>query len=451
MDSEILALAPNSALHSLDQKPAPKFGHDLAEYFLLDPQYLNLNHGSYGTCPAPVVEFAFDLDRKIEANPDLFMRITCAPLLAKARAQLAEYLGVKTDEVVIVSNASHGINTILRNIEWEPCDTILICNTTYNAVDKTVQNLHDSPPHPHISSFTILHPTTNDAILRGFEEHVKQLVGKKLRATSKIVAVIDSISSNPGILLPWEKMVTIAKRYGLLTVIDAAHSIGQEPNIKEKIAECQPDFYVTNAHKWLFAKRGAAIMYVPERNQYIVKSSIPTSATYVSPKDRTVPNQSFVVQYDWNGTIDWANYLSVPAAFKFRSWLGGEDAINGYTHKLAMEGGKRMAEILQVEMMYPGDPGTECSMVNLALPLPPFPDDPADIRAKIQTRYQRKLLFERKMGAAHFFHNGRWWVRVSAQVWLEMEDFEKLAKGISEVCAELIDELGLDKYVPPKK
>ena len=92
---------------------------------------------------------------------------------------------------------------------------------------------------------------------------MKDLVASK--SSGKIVAVIDSISSNPGILLPWEKMVTIAKKYGALTVIDAAHSIGQEPNLKEKIAESDPDFFVSNAHKWLFAKRGAALFYVPER------------------------------------------------------------------------------------------------------------------------------------------------------------------------------------------
>ena len=45
---------------------------------------------------------------------------------------------------------------------------------------------------------------------------------------NKIVAVIDSIVSNPGVLLPWQEMVRVAHEEGVWTVIDAAHSVGQE-------------------------------------------------------------------------------------------------------------------------------------------------------------------------------------------------------------------------------
>lgn len=45
---------------------------------------------------------------------------------------------------------------------------------------------------------------------------------------NKFVAVIDSIVSNPGVLLPWKELVQICKEEGIWSVIDAAHSIGQE-------------------------------------------------------------------------------------------------------------------------------------------------------------------------------------------------------------------------------
>ena len=45
---------------------------------------------------------------------------------------------------------------------------------------------------------------------------------------NKVVAVVDSIVSNPGVLLPWQDMVRICREEGVWSVVDAAHSIGQE-------------------------------------------------------------------------------------------------------------------------------------------------------------------------------------------------------------------------------
>ncbi|KAI5827137.1 PLP-dependent transferase [Schizophyllum commune Tattone D] len=464
MFPELQAFVPNAEIHALTQKSPPKFGHALKEYFALDPDYVNLNHGFYGSCPSSVMEFAFDLGRKIERNPDYFDRVAVKPMLAKIREQLADFIGVKPSEVVIVHNASHGVNTVLWNIEWAPEDTIVITTTTYYAIDAAVKFIHDKAPHPSISHFPLLHPTTKEDILRSWEAHIQALAEHKRSPdgspnanpapTGKIVAIIDTISSNPGILNPWVDMVKIAKRHGALAVVDGAHSLGQEVDLKGKLEEADPDFF-------LYAKRGAAVFYVPES---IVRASFPVSPYYVSPKDRTSPSDNFVVQHNLTATIDWSNFFTIPAALRFRAWLGGEAAINAYTHKLAFEGGKRIAEILQTEMMYP-DEGSEMelSMVNVALPLPAFgkvigPGAGGEIskeeyafQMKVQGLIQRKLLEERNLGPTRYYHNGRLWLRISGQVWLEMEDFEKVGWGVKEVCEEVIEELQLEKFEPAKK
>lgn len=59
----------------------------------------------------------------------------------------------------------------------------------------------------------------------------------------KVVAIIDSIASCPGVLLPWKELVEICKEEGVMSVIDAAHSIGQELDINLKDAD--PDFWIS--------------------------------------------------------------------------------------------------------------------------------------------------------------------------------------------------------------
>lgn len=53
------------------------------------------------------------------------MRYTYSPLLVTARERVAQLIGAETDECVIVPNATHGINTVLRNLEWSHDDIIV--------------------------------------------------------------------------------------------------------------------------------------------------------------------------------------------------------------------------------------------------------------------------------------------------------------------------------------
>ncbi|TFK67270.1 PLP-dependent transferase [Pluteus cervinus] len=417
----------------------PEYGYPMLKYFGFDPEYVNLNHGSYGSLPRPVAEVVNQLAVEAEANPDRFHRFTYQPLLTESRAQIAKLIGAKTDECVLVHNASLGVNTVLRNIEWQEGDIIIDFNTTYGSVARTAESISDTHPHPTVSHFTVLFPTTHAEILQNWKAHLRSLPKTRSNGKSRRrVAIIDGIVSNPGVLLPWEEMVKICREEGVLSVIDAAHCIGQSVNIN--LAESQPDFWVSNCHKWLFSKRGCAVLYISERSQHLIKTPIPTSHAYVSVGKREA--NSLVQQFEWNGTIDFISWLTVPSALAFREWIGGEVKINAYCHDLALKGGKRLAEVMGTTVLDPeGD--LTVNMVNVELPFPRNIEPTYEIDGK----FKQKLLFDRNMYSAHFYHNGRWWTRCSAQVWNQIEDFEKIGKAWIEVCQETLAELGLDKNV----
>ncbi|KAJ3736567.1 PLP-dependent transferase [Lentinula guzmanii] len=433
-------MAAVKTLH-FDSNPPP-FGHEMRKCFSFDPEYINMNHGSYGSLPSPVAEAIKPYYAMAEANPDLFHRFTSVDLIRNVRERMAKFIGAAhTDEVVFVPNASHGLNAILRDFIWEEDDIICSCNTTYKSISKTAQYISDIPPHPENSQFTILFPTTNNEIIENWRTYLQSLneararSARRLGRRPKIVAVIDSIISVPGALLPWKEMVKICKEEDVWSVVDAAHSIGQELDLN--LAEADPDFWVTNCHKWLYAKRSCALLYVPKRNQHIVKASFPTSHAYISPKKRTGPN--FVEQYEWNGTLDFVPYISASCALDFRAWLGGEHVINAYCHRIAIEGGKRLAQILGTEIIDQGnDFQFTLNMVNVAVPFPATMSSDFEI----DMAFRRKLLIKKKIYPAFFYHNGKWWTRCSAQVWSQVEDFEVLGEVILEACKEIIDEFG---------
>jgi cysteine sulfinate desulfinase/cysteine desulfurase-like protein len=220
--------------------------------------------GSYGSLPNPVRQAANELTALIERNPDKFMRQTYLPLLTSVRGRLANFIGAESDEVVLVPNASHGINTVLKNFEWQEGDILIygmhnttvdsrqlmIClsaSTTYSSIFQTIRYISDTPPHPQISEFKLEFPTMHAQIISSFRDYLQALPRRShsLPANNpqKIVAVIDSIASKPGVLLPWKEMVATCREEGVWSVIDAAQSIGQEVNVDVGASGC--DFWIS--------------------------------------------------------------------------------------------------------------------------------------------------------------------------------------------------------------
>ncbi|PIL35672.1 hypothetical protein GSI_02402 [Ganoderma sinense ZZ0214-1] len=442
--------------YDLTEKPSP-FGHALKKFFALDPDYVNLNNGSYGSVPWPVLHKTIEEQIEVERNPDRFHRLSMRPLLRQAREFLAPLVGAELDEIVLVPNVMAAINDVLRNFDWQKGDVIIKATTTYENVLKGIQYLADRPEHvrPHVETIELTFPTTHSHILDTFRARVKEI--KALHAArgsqfthvpsvrrsperdsgNKVVAVIDAISSNPGVRMPWKEMVRICREEGAWSLVDAAHSLGQELDID--LSEARPDFWVSNCHKWLYAKRGCAILYVPKQNQYIIKSAIPTPSTYVSPSSPEAKElgTNFVLQHEWTGAIDVSPYLSIAPALAFRGWLGGEHAINNYCHALALAGGRRLAAQLGTRVM---DDELVLNTVDVQLSLP-VERAPGEIYSRALNRrihpaFQEKVL-RFNVYAAHYFHAGAWWTRCSAQVFNELEDFDRVGEAFIIACQEV--------------
>src|ERR671937_790359 len=83
------------------------------QHFLLDPDVVYLNHGSYGACPRPVFERYQAWQCELEREPVRFFE-RLPELLADARAALAAYVGADADDLTFVPNATTGVNMAAR-------------------------------------------------------------------------------------------------------------------------------------------------------------------------------------------------------------------------------------------------------------------------------------------------------------------------------------------------
>ncbi|KAI9849742.1 MAG: hypothetical protein M1838_006278 [Thelocarpon superellum] len=192
-----------------DEQTGPvQLGHDLRKHFLFDDKYINLNHGSFGTYPAPVLHALQRYQVLCEKRPDPFIRYTYPADLDRSRADLASLLHVPVEEVVLVPNATTGVNTVLRSLTYQAGEKIIYFSTTYGACEKTVDYICETTPAEGIK-LELKYPLSDDALVDSFRAAIKQeYQGGK---TTVKVAIIDTIVALPGVHMPYQRLVQPVK------------------------------------------------------------------------------------------------------------------------------------------------------------------------------------------------------------------------------------------------
>ena len=89
-----------------------------------DPERGDIS-GSYGSIPIPVSKACKVIGDEVEGNPDKFIRLTYEALWIKCRERIARLIKAHVDECVLVPSATHGVNTVLWNIDWKKGDAII--------------------------------------------------------------------------------------------------------------------------------------------------------------------------------------------------------------------------------------------------------------------------------------------------------------------------------------
>lgn len=221
------------------------FGHAMRQHFLLDPSYLPLNHGAFGTYPKSVRGRLRQIQDESELRPDAFFRYNLPKYIDSARTAIAAYLGVDAGECVLVSNATTGVNTVLRSLLFKEGDIIMYFSTIYGSCEKTVEYLKETTPVQG-ANINVSYPIGDDELVGLFHERIKQLKSEGKRPR---VGIFDTVSSLPGVRVPWERLVDLCREEGVLSMVDGAHGVGHIELMLDKV---QPDFFISNCHKYVF-------------------------------------------------------------------------------------------------------------------------------------------------------------------------------------------------------
>jgi isopenicillin-N epimerase len=382
----------------------------IRDQWALDPSIVFLNHGSFGACPTPVLDHQQSLRRSMESDPMDFMERRLAPMMADALEVTAGFLGTTSDQLVFVDNATTAVNTILESIDFDEGEEVLITDHTYSGVFNSVATRAQKNKY-RLNLVHVELGASNDDIVRSIEDAMTE--------NTRLV-VVDHISSSTAVVMPIDRIVTACKNAGKLVMVDAAHAPGMMP---VDLLTLHPDYWTGNLHKWVCAPKGCGVMYVSKQRQEGVHP-------LVRSHDHLAP---FSGEFGWQGTRDPTAYLTAPAAIEFMASIGWEDVWE-HNNDLAEKG----AELLSTAL------GTRrpTRKQRVSMSLVELPDHIVDTRE--QGIALRDELFRlHRIEVPVFSWGGRGFVRLSAQAYNRLEEYELLAEVLPSLIAGIKTPLGL--------
>jgi isopenicillin-N epimerase len=379
--------------------------------WMLDPEITYLNHGTVGAPPRRVLAAQQAIRDEIERQPSRYLLREVVSLAGLPRREpskmrtaayaVADFMGAKGSDLVFVDNVTTGVNAVLRSLDLRQSDEILITDHTYGAVANGAAFVARERG-ARVNTVTLPYPVRESGTF------VKAIAAALTPQTH--IAIVDHITSESALIMPLAEIASCCRKKGVLVLADGAHAPGVLPL---DIPAFGVDWYTGNLHKWAYAPRSCGFLWAAPQHQ---NSLHPPVISWGLDK-------GFTAEFDWVGTRDPSPYLAAPEGIAFMRELGVE-AVRAHNHRLVWEAARMLSERWGTKL------GMDEAMVGAmaTLPLPERLGSTKEDAARLRDA----LLFEDRIEVQLHAWCGRLWVRISAQVYNDMADIERLAAAVSK-------------------
>jgi isopenicillin-N epimerase len=372
--------------------------------FLINPDIIHLNHGSFGACPKPIFEDYQNWQLQLERDTVAFFARRSPELLKHSREALAEFIGCEASDVVYVMNPSYAFNIIAKGFPLKQGDEILSTDLEYGAMDRTWKYYCRKAEATYVQQPISLPVRSNEQVV---EEFFKGL-------TPKTKAIfISHITSSTALILPVEEICAKAKQLGLITIVDGAHVPGHIPL---DLSTLQADIYAGACHKWMLTPKGSSFLYVkPEFQPLFDPLVISWGFESQYPSD-----SRFIDYHQLQGTRDYSAFLTIPKALQFRRENDWEQA-SAMSRKTAIANYERFAAAANGEMTCPATETFLGQMCSLRIRCNDF----AQLGGLLYNTYGIEIpVFE---------HGKDVYIRYSVQAYNSQSDLDNLFSALHEI------------------
>ncbi|MBO6513383.1 MAG: aminotransferase class V-fold PLP-dependent enzyme [Phycisphaerales bacterium] len=385
----------------------------IIDQFVIDRDIVYLNHGSFGACPRAILDA--QTAHRLQAERELvrFYVHDSWEKIDRSRNALAALVECQQRDLVFVHNATTGVATVLKNLDLNAGDELLVTDCEYQACLNNFQKTAEKHG-ASIKRVTMPWPIES-------EDHVIDAVMAGVTSKTKI-ALLSLITSSTGIRFPIEKLIPRLKEQGVETLLDAAHGPGCVPM---DINAWGAAYTTGNAHKWLCAPKGAAFLHVREDLQdefepLVISNDAMQLETASEKSGRTPFNHAF----DYAGTDDVSMYLTIADSIEWLS-TAHPDGIEGVMERnraVCLRARDLIRETIGVTPPVPDSMLGPLSTINLP------------VSSMTGQDLKRALLEDYRIQVPVWgTPSGSVAIRISVQVYNSIEQYEYLASALKEI------------------
>src|SRR2546428_7906649 len=249
---ENIHAATKSVAHLSPEQAAmdEDFWFEIQQSFSVTRGIINLNHGGVSPSPRIVTEALIRYIWQQEDATAYTMWQILEPQCETIRTGLAELFGCDREEIAITRNASESLETLLLGMDLKSGDEVLTTTQDYGRMLTTIRQ-REQREGIKLNLIKIPIPPKNiQEITSAFE--------RAITPRTRLIQIAHQINIT-GQITPVKAVCQMARRHGVETIVDGAHSFAQF-YFKQPDLDC--DYFGTSLHKWLYSPKGTGMLYV---------------------------------------------------------------------------------------------------------------------------------------------------------------------------------------------
>jgi selenocysteine lyase/cysteine desulfurase len=372
----------------------------IQQAYTVNPNIINLNNGGVSPAPITVQQALQRYNQLANEGPSYYMWRILDQGREPLRAKLAELAGCDPNEVAINRNATEALNTVIYGLRLQKGDEVIGTKQDYpNMIQAWKQRaLREGIVYKQISfDFPI---EDNDAIVAAFERAITPAT-KVLHITHVINWV--------GQIMPVQQLTAMAKRRGIQTIVDGAHSFGL---LDFNIPDLGCDYFGTSLHKFLSAPVGSGMLWVKKER---IASLWPMMCN-----DK--PESDDIRKFETLGTRSFPIEQAIGEAINFHNAIGPERK-QARMHYLKNYWASAVQKIPGVQIHTSLNPAFSCAIAGVS------------VAGKTIAQLDSELFNTYKIHTVGIVWENISCVRITPHVYTKTKDLDKLISALTAIAS----------------